>query len=366
MDLGEIPRPVMKEAALSRAKSIFRRNRFAIAFLGPILLSAMVLTGCAVAPQAEPIKVEPTKITVVTPAPSPTPLATPTALLEVATPQPDIPQVTPVPVEPIKKEVVDTSSLELTQADVDFLAAHEIARGDSSKKVIALTFDAGASSAPWPKIRETFKKYNIKTTVFLTADFIKKNPAYVREMISMGMEIGNHSTTHPDFTTLSSDQIRVEITTFQSELDKAAGFHVPVRFFRFPYGARNTNVLKTVAQMGLQSVYWSAGGDSGGWKEGATQASVENNLTGSVKPGQIDVQHIGSPQDADALEQIIKGVQAQGYTIATVSQVMSLKDDPPSIVAAKANGLKGPFAFKLVPSTQENQSLERKTYSVSR
>jgi len=233
----------------------------------------------------------------------------------------------------------------LTPADVEFLAHHEITHGDSQRRVISITFDAGASSRPWPRIRDTLVKHRAKATIFLTGDFIKKNPDVVREMVRLGMELGNHSMTHPNFTELTDENIRNEIRSFQGVLDSVVGYHIPIRFFRFPFGARDKRTLRLIAEMGLQSVYWSPGGDSGGWREDIGEKAVLENLRRGLRQGQIYILHIGSMQDAAVLDSFLQDVELQEYSVGPVSMVIHPADDPPSIAAIRAQGAQGPFAF---------------------
>jgi peptidoglycan/xylan/chitin deacetylase (PgdA/CDA1 family) len=238
-----------------------------------------------------------------------------------------------------------TVYLDLTSQDIDFLAGHEISSGDPNQKTIALTFDGGATDAAWPQIRDALKKYSIKPTVFLTGNFIKAYPDIIREIYGMDLEIGNHSTSHPDFTHLSSEQIKEEVLGFQREIQKALGFDFQARFFRFPYGARNPQVLKGVANFGLQSVFWSKGGDSGG-AANLSSEQVLANLRNNLRPGQIYLQHIGSTQDGQVLDQFLKEVLEKGYQVVPVSEIITKEDQPPSIIEALTRGLNGPFVFK--------------------
>jgi hypothetical protein len=97
--------------------------------------------------------------------------------------------------------------------------------------------------------------------------------------------------------------------------------------------------------MGLQSVYWSPGGDSGGWREDIGEKAVLENLRRGLRQGQIYILHIGSMQDAAVLDSFLQDVELQEYSVGPVSMVIHPADDPPSIAAIRAQGAQGPFAF---------------------
>lgn len=281
---------------------------------------------------------------VITAAPTEQPSPTATAIAKAPTAEPTKlpaePTATPQPA--VKETPAPTAELKLTAEDINFLATHEISYGDRTKPNLALTFDAGASGVLWPRIKDILIKENVKITIFLTGDFINNYPDYIREMISMGVEIGNHSTKHPDFRELTKAEMQQEVFGFQSSLDKIAGKHIPVRFFRFPFGARDKATTQTLAEMGLQSVFWSNDGDSGGWKEGAKTPDVLAKSLSALNKGNINIMHIGSAQDVEALPTVLQEAKKKGLTVTTVSETVSQKDTPPSI---KANGNKGSFAL---------------------
>jgi peptidoglycan/xylan/chitin deacetylase (PgdA/CDA1 family) len=257
--------------------------------------------------------------------------------LPVQTPVQSIQEGTPV----LQKE------LNLTQSDISFLTSHEISGGDTGKSGVSITFDGGADGSRWPKLKEILGKNGVRITIFLTGDFIKKYPDHVREMVNMGLEIGNHSTTHPHMKSLTEAKFREEIITFQSRLDAACGRHIPVRFFRFPYGERDNTARTRLAKLGLQSVFWSSDGDSYGWSVGSaiggkivTSGLVLSRSLAALKKGNVNIMHIGSEADVAYLDEVLKEAVKRGLIVLPVSGVVKDSDIPPSI---KAAGTKGSF-----------------------
>ena len=68
-----------------------------------------------------------------------------------------------------------------------------ICLGNSEKKVIYLTFDEGYEAGYTPKILEVLKKNEVKAAFFLTAHYINTQEDLVKQMISDGHVIGNHT-----------------------------------------------------------------------------------------------------------------------------------------------------------------------------
>jgi peptidoglycan/xylan/chitin deacetylase (PgdA/CDA1 family) len=62
--------------------------------------------------------------------------------------------------------------------------------------------------------------------------------------------------------------------------------------------------------------------DSLGWKGASTQQIVQRCLDGAV-PGAIYLFHVGSAsQDGPALQDVIDGLRARGYSFATVAALI--------------------------------------------
>ncbi len=87
-----------------------------------------------------------------------------------------------------------------------------IYRVETQEKKVAISFDAAWGADITPKLLETLKKYNIKTTFFLVEFWMDKNPEMTRRIAKEGHEIGNHSATHPNMGSLSKEEIIKEIT----------------------------------------------------------------------------------------------------------------------------------------------------------
>lgn len=194
----------------------------------------------------------------------------------------------------------------------------ELEQGDKSKKQIALTFDAGASSEPTLAILDALKAANVRSTMFLTGDWIQNNPALLRRIVADGHEIGNHTMTHPDLKTLSDAQIVEELQSTARLYKDHTGLDM-APYFRPPFGSRDARVWAAAWRAGYRSVYWTV--DSGDWTEDATPEGVRQKVMAGVQNGAIVVMHLGSAHTPKVLPRIIADLQAAGYTLVTVSQV---------------------------------------------
>ena len=92
--------------------------------------------------------------------------------------------------------------------------------------------------------------------------------------------------------------------------------------FRPPYGDYDASVNADVgARWYLYNVMWTV--DSRGWL-GWTAGSIAQRCLQIAEPGAIYVFHVGSAsQDGPALQSIIDGLRADGYSIGSVPDVLA-------------------------------------------
>lgn len=234
------------------------------------------------------------------------------------------PQVIPPPVEiggpeqtPIRPSDEEPSSSETV---LPLVTTDEFARGSASSSEIALTFDAGASPAPTPKILDVLAKYNVHSTFFLTGKWIAKNPKLSRRIVTEGHEIGNHTYSHKSLTDLDEGKITDEVEKTDKLVEELTG-HSTKPLLRVPYGARDDRVKRILAELGYRSIYW----DLDSWdsvKKGITPEEIEQRVLGKVRNGSIVLLHCGSDATADALDSLLEKLIADGYRPVTVSELM--------------------------------------------
>jgi peptidoglycan/xylan/chitin deacetylase (PgdA/CDA1 family) len=83
----------------------------------------------------------------------------------------------------------------------------------------------------------------------------------VKEMQSLGHDIGSHSVSHPDFGLLNPDQARFEMAESKKQLEDRLGR--ATRFFAFPYGGRTNFTAEQnmiVRDVGYDACYSAFGG----------------------------------------------------------------------------------------------------------
>ena len=75
--------------------------------------------------------------------------------------------------------------------------------GDTSKKVLYLTFDCGYENGNTEAILDALKKHDAPAAFFVVGHMVESAPDIVRRMAEEGHIVGNHTYHHPDMSAIS-------------------------------------------------------------------------------------------------------------------------------------------------------------------
>ncbi len=301
------------------------------------VIAVVALVGCGSGPgqDATPSGPSPTLSTSAAPSPSrpsgsPSPTPSPTLTAPTASPSPTrTPDPTPTRTGTPTPTPTRTPTATATSALPAALTGRVLTRVPTTSRIVALTFDGGASDTAVPSILQTLAREQVTATFFVTGDFASRYPDRVRAMAQAGHLVGNHSRTHPDFTTLTDAERADQLARAEASIRPLSGT-TTAPWFRFPFGASNASALASVNSRGYAAIGWTV--DTLGWKGtsgGQSVDSVVSRVITTATPGQIVLMHVGanpddgSTLDADALPQIIDGLRDLGYGFVTLRAAAS-------------------------------------------
>jgi peptidoglycan/xylan/chitin deacetylase (PgdA/CDA1 family) len=194
----------------------------------------------------------------------------------------------------------------------------------TTRRVVALTFDAGANADAVPSILATLRRDGVPATFFLTGNFVRDFPGTARSIAAAGFRIGDHTITHPHLTQLSDAAVQREIAGGARQIMSVTGTNA-APLFRFPYGDADARTIAVANRAGYVPVRWTV--DTLGWEGTAGHVSasvVVSRVLAAARPGEIVLMHVGSNPDdhttfdADALSRVISGLRARGYSFVTL------------------------------------------------
>ncbi len=189
----------------------------------------------------------------------------------------------------------------------------------TTEKVLYLTFDCGWENGYTTTVLDILKQKNVPAAFFCTLSNIKAEPGLIARMINEGHIVGNHSTTHPDFSKISREKMAAEIETCDNYLREKFGYSSP--YFRFPMGSYSASALDLVSSLGYKSVFWSVA--YADWDVNDTKGKqyAFDTVTSRLHPGAVILLHAVSPDNAAALGDIIDWARKQGYEFRSLEQL---------------------------------------------
>ncbi len=217
----------------------------------------------------------------------------------------------------------------LTDKDKESYDAYQVEQERIAKqKRIALTFDDGPNRSTTPKVLDMLKKRGLKATFFVLGQNIAGNEDILKRIVEEGHEVGNHTWSHPNLTTLSPEQVQREIVDTQKTIKETIGYEPTL--MRPPYGAINQATM-TVVNMPI--IYWSV--DSKDWQLRNANL-ISNQVQSQAYPNSIVLLHDIHPSTVEALPSLLDYLQREEYVFVTTTELLGENLNPQLIYYDKA------------------------------
>jgi peptidoglycan-N-acetylglucosamine deacetylase len=224
----------------------------------------------------------------------------------------------PLPYEPPALERAEAPALPA-------VAPRVVVRGARKIKVVALTFDACATSNKPSqydaRITAILLNMQVPATIFLGGKWMEERPEETRYLASIPLfELGNHTFLHPHMTKVSDERAREELQWTQAIMFAMTGRQATL--FRAPYGEIDNRIANLVAEAGMITVQFDL--PSGDPDERASKKKLVEYVTSMAKNGSIVVMHINGNgrHTAEALPRIVKRLRKRGFELVTVSEML--------------------------------------------
>ncbi len=209
-------------------------------------------------------------------------------------------------------------------ASAEYLAGyHAYFLGDTSKKTIYLTFDAGFENGNTPKILDVLRAHKTPATFFLVGNYLDTAPELVRRMVEEGHTVGNHTATHPDMSKIADRAaFERELHTLEEKYRAVTGQEMQ-HIYRPPQGKFSEENLKMANEMGYQTVFWSLAYVDWYTDNQPTRAQAFEKLLPRTHPGAVVLLHSTSKTNADILDELLTRWEQDGYTVAPISELLA-------------------------------------------
>lgn len=134
------------------------------------------------------------------------------------------------------------------------LPGGELTKLPGKGDLLAITVDDGVNSEVVRLYAQLAKDTGIRLTFFVNGvyDSWRDNAALLRPLVDSGqIQLGNHTWSHPDLTTLTKDQIADQLRRNDRFLRATFGADA-TPYFRPPYGNHNDDVDAVAADLGYR------------------------------------------------------------------------------------------------------------------
>lgn len=186
-------------------------------------------------------------------------------------------------------------------------------RVNATAKTAYLTFDDGPTEELTDPLLDLLARYDAHATHFLVGKHADAHPGRVRAIASAGHRVGNHTYTHPNPWTVSTDVLLQELNRTTRTLEDLAG--APVRALRPPYGHPTGAMRRWCIEHNQRMVMWDV--MPGDFLPSATASRVAKFVIRHIRPGSIVVLHdnpICTDLTLPALETILETLTADGWS----------------------------------------------------
>jgi len=193
--------------------------------------------------------------------------------------------------------------------------------GDTSKKTIYLTFDAGYENGYTAEILDVLKKQKVPAAFFLVGTYMEENRDLVKRMAEEGHIVANHTMHHPDMSAIADE------TAFKEELADVETLYQEItgqkmkKFYRPPQGKFSASNLEMAKKLGYQTVFWSLAYVDWYEHQQPTREEALAKLLPRTHNGAVILLHSTSKTNAQVLDELMTKWKEEGYQFASLEEL---------------------------------------------
>lgn len=185
-------------------------------------------------------------------------------------------------------------------------------RGDTTRKVVYLTFDDGPIPEVTPKLLDVLEKEKVHATFFMVADNVTKYPQIYHRVVANGHRIGNHTYHHIKGT-------KYKLADYIADVKKADVILGGTKLFRPPYGRVLPKQLIALRSQGYKIILWDV--LTHDYEKSHTAEDLVRIVKRYVRNGSIITFHDSIKSNERmlaAVPMVIRELRNEGYTFETL------------------------------------------------
>lgn len=183
-------------------------------------------------------------------------------------------------------------------------------------RLAVLTFDDGPYPVTTPMLLAQLRALRVPATFFLIGRDATEQPAITRRAHLAGIEVGNHTQTHPEMNALPLAEQEREIAAGADAI--AALTDERPQFFRPPHGNFDAATIDAARAQGETLALWDV--DPGDWRS-LTADQIAALVLGRGCAPAVILLHNGKPATVEALPRIVSAYRNAGFEFVTLAQL---------------------------------------------
>lgn len=189
---------------------------------------------------------------------------------------------------------------------------------------VALIFNAGIGETPSETILDTLVSTEAPATLFAMGWWAETYPDYLWRMANdANVVVGTHGDTQTLLTGATDSEIVAEVHNSAGAIESVLGYP-PERYYT-PYATdSDARVQRVIAGEGYLPVGWTVAGAD--YHNDDTSRGVYERVMNGATDGAIIELHLDGPateqSTAEALPWIISNLEAEGYELVTVPEIL--------------------------------------------
>ncbi|RJR28890.1 MAG: polysaccharide deacetylase family protein [Desulfobacteraceae bacterium] len=199
-----------------------------------------------------------------------------------------------------------------------------ISRGSSGKRAVSLTFDDGPDPLSTPELLALLSAHGVKATFFVTGQRALAHPELMREILSQGHTLGNHTYSHDClFALRSTKRMLQEIESTQNIL---RGLGIRTLVFRPPVGIASPRLRRIMRQMDAMVIGFSCRAFDRGNR---CVGGLAKKILGRVRPDDIILLHDTRSKDhvpgslwIEEIESLLSGLKTKEFEVLPLSELI--------------------------------------------
>lgn len=193
--------------------------------------------------------------------------------------------------------------------------------GDTSSKVLYLTFDEGYENGNTGKILDILKELQIPAAFFVVKPYIDKEPDLIKRMVDEGHIVGNHTVHHPSMAQIhDKEKFKNEFTGVEDAYKELIGQDMP-KFFRPPMGKYSKESLQMTKDLGYKTIFWSFAYKDWLIHDQPSEGYSIEKIAKGAHPGGIMLLHAVSNTNTRVLSTVLKNLKADGYEFKSLNDL---------------------------------------------